>query len=154
MTENVANNVAQANSQDYVKKSHNTEENEPKTHKSLTEQWKKGELDRNKLYYYETPFMTTDSASGFWLSNTLDKEKDKIKILSEVPSYEEWKSLNEILDSSLQTNKALAHRLNLCKDLLKECQHYIVNTPVYPQGDDVKQAEIHKLVDKITEALK
>ena len=40
------------------------------------------------------------------------------------------------------------------KQLLKECREYVVNTPVYPQGDDNKQAEIHILVDKINEALK
>lgn len=40
------------------------------------------------------------------------------------------------------------------KELLKECHHYIVNTPVYPQGDDVKQAEIHRLLDKIERVLK
>lgn len=37
------------------------------------------------------------------------------------------------------------------KELLEECQHYIVNTPVYPQGDKEKQKEIHILLDKIDE---
>jgi hypothetical protein len=40
------------------------------------------------------------------------------------------------------------------KSLLKDCREYVVNTPVYPQGDDNKQAEIHRLVDKINEVLK
>ena len=39
------------------------------------------------------------------------------------------------------------------KELLKECHYYIVNTPVYPQGDNNKQREIHKLLDKIEEAI-
>ena len=53
MIKNVANNVAQGKVQDYVKKSHNITENEPKSEKntqdvqknclSLTEQWKNGE---------------------------------------------------------------------------------------------------------------
>ena len=59
MTKNVANNVAQGKVQDYVKKSHNVEENEPKSEKtvqdvqknclSLTEQWKRGELIGQKF---------------------------------------------------------------------------------------------------------
>lgn len=38
----------------------------------------------------------------------------------------ENQQLKELLDSSLETNKALAHRLNLCKDLLLECKYKII----------------------------
>ena len=41
---------------------------------------------------------------------------------------------------------------NNLKDLLRECQEYIVNTPVYPQGDEWKQKQIHRLIEKITSA--
>ena len=47
----------------------------------------------------------------------------------------------------LEKNKQL-------KQLLKECREYVVNTPVYPQCDNIKQAEIHRLVDKINEVIK
>ena len=145
---------------------------------NYTEKWKKGELNRNKLYYYETPFMTTDSASGFWLSNTLDKEKDKVKILSEVPSYEQWQSLNELLDSMQDTNKALAHKLNNIKvngnypdrisklksrikglmeknekleELLKECSLLLIKQQA---NDEVEHKESVELVLRIEEVLK
>ena len=39
------------------------------------------------------------------------------------------------------------------KELLKYCHYYIINTPVYPQGDDAKQVEIHKLSDQIINAI-
>lgn len=128
------------------------------TTNNLTELWKKGELDRNKLYYYETPFMTTDSASGFWLSNTLDKEKDKVKILSEVPSYEEWQSLNELLDSMQDTNKALAHRLNMLKELLKECKSSVLFEADVVKETSGKHSKDYKMLasilTKINEVLK
>lgn len=47
----------------------------------------------------------------------------------------------------------LKTKIKNIKECLKECHHYIVNTPVYSQGDDVKQAEIHKLLDKIEAVL-
>ena len=117
---------------------------------TLTEQYKTRTLP-NDFYYFDNgktqyivEYHNIKGVEGL----------DGIKVLERVPSYEKWKSLNELLDSSLETNKALAHRLNICKELLKECREYVVNTPVYPQGDDNKQAEIHILVDKINEALK
>lgn len=117
---------------------------------TLTEQYKTRTL-QNNFYYFDngkTQYIVEyHNIKGF-------EGLDGVKVLECVPSYEKWKSLNELLDSSLETNKALAHRLNICKELLKECREYVVNTPVYPQGDDNKQVEIHRLVDKINEALK
>lgn len=102
----------------------NQKREENNTFCNLTEQWKKGELDRNKLYYYETPFMTTDSASGFWLSNTLDKEKDKVEILSEVPSYEEWQQMKAFCEG-FNTLEVSEENQKL-KELLKECRYKII----------------------------
>lgn len=125
------------------------------TTNNLTEQWKKGKLEAG--WYYVLLFSNEEYITfidGNWVVDDRLVGPDIKQVLAPVPSYEEWQSLNELLDSSLQTNKALAHRLNVCKELLKECREYVVNTPVYPQGDDNKQAEIHILVDKIKEALK
>lgn len=119
----------------------------------LTSQWKKGELNRNKIYYYETPFNTADTASGYWLCNHCDTEKDKIEILGEVPSYDELQNMNEAVNQAIAANiklvddnKRLKHDVgNLgykiknqrkeierqiaqnaqLKDLLKECRPYI-----------------------------
>lgn len=107
-TENVANNVANENSQD------------------LTEQWKKGELNRNKIYYYETPFNTTDTASGFWLCNHLDTEKDKVQILEEVPSYEELQNMNEAVNQAMSANIKLVEQNAQLKERVSKLEkmHY------------------------------
>lgn len=126
-------------------KSQNTKNEQQKdlciTSEQLTEQWKKGELNRNKIYYYETPFNTTDTASGFWLCNHLDVEKDKVEILREVPSYEEYErilvendSLKQIRDeldctvTQLREDKIdLEEENKQLKELLKECKVSVLN---------------------------
>ncbi len=65
------------------------------------------------------------------------------EVLAPVPSYEEWQSLNELLDSMQDTNKALAHRLNICKKLLEEAKEKFVNLD-YAKG----------LIRRIDEVLK
>lgn len=128
----------------------------------LTEQWKKGELESG--YYYiknnneDIYFDEYDSSfykdfnenKGSW-ENHYDDEISEI--LAPVPSYEEWKSLNEILDSSLQTNKALVHRLNLCKELLKECKH-IMNIEKDFASCHFEKHKLGELLTKIDEVLK
>ena len=108
--------------------------------KTLTEKWKKGELNRNKIYYYETPFNTADTASGYWLCNHCDNEKDKIEILGEVPSYEEWKELIESeAKSHLQADSYYNKILDL-KALLKECS--IANTALIGIMDWLRKSTI------------
>lgn len=135
---NVANNVARRNSQD------------------LTEQWKKSKLETGEEYwviltdewYFLSPgvpvraFYSCDCEFEGYLDNDIKE------VLAPVPSYEEWQSLNELLDSMQDTNKALAHRLNMLKKLLKECKFYI--------GYDTYEFDekVNKLITKIDEALR
>lgn len=44
-------------------------------------------------------------------------------------------------------------KLNMAREALQKCQYYIVNTPVYPQGDEQKQKEIHDLLNYIEDVL-
>lgn len=90
----------------------NREENN--TFCNLTEQWKKGELDG--AYYIK------NGDGGYEVRIFQDKRKDYrfigspiSEFVCEVPSYEEWQSLNELLDSMQDTNKVLAHKLNNIK---------------------------------------
>lgn len=127
-TENVAKNVANEKVQDYVKKSHITTENEPKSEKtaqdvqkncsSLTEKWKKGELKgglyyiRNKAHsikFNQMAFYMVYGEVSYW-TNCKDEEVEEI--LAPVPSYEEWQSLNELVDCMNDTGKAFAHMLS------------------------------------------
>ena len=116
---------------------------------SLTEQYKTRTL-QNDFYYFDngkTQYIVEyHNIKGF-------EGLDGVKVLERVPSYEKWKSLNQLLDSSLETNKALAHRLNICKELLKEWIHYY---PIilYEYEDTLKTKDIVELFDKTREALK
>lgn len=107
--------------------------------KTLTDKWKKCELNRNKVYYYETPFNTVDTASGYWLCNHLDTEKDKVKILGEVPSYKQWnmvyKTEFELLEQVVKLKELLKnHKLlfelekDNTKDVLQRGKYaYLIN---------------------------
>lgn len=139
---NVANNVVQRNSQD------------------LTEQWKKGKLEVGEEYWViltderylrsivvpVRAFYSCECGFEGYLDNEIKE------VLAPVPNYEKWKSLNEILDSSLQTNKALAYRLNLCKDLLKECNHMILAYSI--NHDTFPKEKVKDIVTKIEGVLK
>lgn len=113
--------------------------------KDLTEQWKRGELEEGFYFVDDGAEATID----YYLCDYWERHFDSYvqQVLAPVPNYGEWKSLNEILDSSLQTNKVLAHRLNLCKELLKRCRDFINYEVPDHCIDDV-------LIDKIDEALK
>lgn len=110
---------------------------------NLTDKWKKGELDRNKIYYYETPFNTVDTASGYWLCNHLDTEKDKVEILGEVPSYEEYQ---KFLSDQLAKNEGVEINAELEAEntKLKENIHSMLFT------DDVVQDRYDKSKEENT----
>ena len=121
---------------------------------NLTEQWKKGELKAGcyylkvRLWSYEE--MWHDCYKTDVCSYNIFKKvnhNDIKEVLAPVPSFEEWQSLNELLDSMQDTNKALAHRLNICKELLKRCRDFINYEVPDHCIDDV-------LIDKIDEVLK
>jgi hypothetical protein len=175
---NVANNVAQRNSQDLERVADTSKTLDhivDATEKvSLTEQWKKGELPKG--YYYaeddgEELIIHIQGKNGSVMGDNFDlKATDWIKPITPVPSYGEWqpftdpyfkglttKHISELAKKSIRLTTQHCEdneRIEKLEELLKECQHYIVNTPVYPQGDDNKQFEIHRLVDKINEVLK
>lgn len=143
---NVAKNVAQRNSQDLERvadTSKTIDHIADVTKKvSLKELWSKRELDG--AYYIK-------NGNGEYEAQIFqDKRKDYrfigspiSEFVCEVPSYEQWQSLNELLDSMQDTNKALAHRLNICKKLLKEAKEKFVNLD-YAKG----------LIRRIDEVLK
>lgn len=72
------------------------------TSKTLTEQWKKGELKKNKYWvkYKNGKIDTWELSEGI----TIESKPEIIEVLAPVPSYEEWQEL---------------------KELLKECKRYI-----------------------------
>lgn len=61
-------------------------------------------------YSKDYDFIGERVISGFFTEVT-----EITEIICEVPSYEQWKSLNELLDSMRDTNKVLARKLNNIK---------------------------------------
>lgn len=103
---NVANNVAQANSQD------------------LTEQWKNGEL-KDGHYYVKTE---TGDSYVFYIDDDSYMYDDMEEVLAPVPSYEELQELSNKYDSLQERLFAQApiHLENQqLKELLKECGNKI-----------------------------
>lgn len=92
--------------------------------KTLTEQWKKGELPSGwywvegcrakEIYAYTSEYL-----------NHMYRPKNSDRIIEQVPSYEEWKALNGNMDSVMQTNQALCKKLAELKELLKEVKDYL-----------------------------
>lgn len=114
---------------------------------NYTEKWKKGELEAG--WYYVLLFSNEEYITfidGNWVVDDRLVGADIKQALAPVPSYEEWQSLNELLDSSLQTNKALAHRLNMLKKLLKECKNLI--------NECIRGDYKNELCERIDEVLK
>ena len=84
---------------DYMKKSHITTQNEPKSEKatqdvqknclSLTEQWKKGELKEGEYYVK----LESGKIDIYFMVYDDDDCDEIVEIIAEVPSYEEWQDL-------------------------------------------------------------
>lgn len=123
MTEDVANNVAQGNSQD------------------LTEQWKKGELEEGFYYIIKEK---GNEEFDYWFGEFWENSWnfDIKEVLAPVPSYEEWQELKEASDGlsklmfkSLmnrfvkadEKREKLAEENQQLKELLLECRGLLDN---------------------------
>jgi predicted nuclease with TOPRIM domain len=112
---------------------------------TLTEQWKKGELEQG--YYYTKynpkvgePFVEIE-LRNYLIDLAKVRDADTVEVLAPVPSYEEWQGLKEdcrVLKEALTNHKEIRNGLysecdNLekenqrLKELLKECRVYVEN---------------------------
>ena len=113
----------------------------------LTEQWKKGELERG--WYYIKTLLRGRYVVDFYYGNDVDRWLDRYdeeikEVLAPVPSYDEWVYLHkarndahEIVESLTKENKQLRkwceefNALDVAKEnqqlkkLLKECQEHL-----------------------------
>lgn len=82
--------------------------------KELTEQWRNGTLEENR-YYVKLPEEII--IANIYQLKQLDlvKDSDKIEVLAAVPSYDEYKRLEERLEIAI---KALEEIKEHTKDLL------------------------------------
>ena len=121
---------------------------------NLTEQWKKGELtgeywcEITESPYPERVYLPTCD------SNII------VKVLAEVPSYEEWKDIKDDLatcDKDLnnvcEQKEELYEENTKLKDLLKESQH-IMKIEKDFSSCHFEKAKLEELLTKIDEVLK
>lgn len=170
MIKNVANNVAQGNSQ------------------HLTEQWKNGELEEGFYYIYDGAEVTID----YYLCDYWERHFDSYvqQVLAEVPDYIEWKNYvngyceehnynlklqeeNAKLKETIKRTKAngnypsrisayksriatLCEENQKLKDLLKECREFVglAGYLSLDNADDNTTEQCNKLLTKINEVLK
>lgn len=122
------------------------------TTNNLTEQWKKGELEDGEYYIKSNKgdiYIDICANGSFMFTNYRSVEE----VLAPVPSFDKWQSFNELLDSMRDTNKALAYRLNICKELLKECRDEI-KFMYDTYGKSFPKPFDNSLLTKIDEVLK
>lgn len=143
---------------DYVKKSHITTQNEPKSEKatqdvqknclSLTEQWKKGELPEGGYYVK----LESGKIDLYFIVYDDDNCDEIVEIIAPVPSYEEWEQLQNWADFTNDYHE-LREKLEIAdyknaelKELLKECRKYF--------DGRMHDFFIKYILNKIDEALK
>lgn len=125
VAENVANEILQHLPQDFnkfIEENYDTSQQHRNGSQKgdLTSQWKKDELKLGEHYYYTTIFSPTVYIQNFTrdVIKLKDFKETVAEVLAPVPSYEQWKALNENMDSVMQTNQSVLQKL---KDHEKIC---------------------------------
>ena len=95
--------------------------------KTLTEQWKKGELESGFYYVYLKYLEMFDIAGSSTLSGILERgNENSIEVLAPVPSYEEWQEKQKSLKVLAETYCKEKEENQKLKELLNECKHMII----------------------------
>lgn len=127
----------------------------------LTEQFENDEITKGS-YYCKSKLDGHGCIAGFISNKGLfdcdyngTLNKGYWEVLAKVPDYEEWQALNQNLDSTMQTNKALCKKLVEVKELLRIILSKIKICYSMVYQKDIINAEINEaLLKKINEALK
>lgn len=127
-----------------------------KTPEELTAEWKLNKK-RNGYFYYQDVNKDIYVSQWYKLNPAIC-----VKVLAPVPSYDEYKAMQEQLNKEGTWYTEISYK-KLKKELesarwyqtvqnediaklhalLKECQDYIVNTPILEQGSEQKTKQIH-----------
>lgn len=87
---------------------------------NLTEKYKKRELKEGAYYvrnehnviFTAENYINYDCFNDTKVCDFYNVETNIVEVLAPVPSYEEWQSLNELVDCMSDTGKAFAHMLS------------------------------------------
>ena len=135
-TENVANNVANKNSQD------------------LTEQWKKGELPEGHYYIKTGSETNIDEYIQWYKDHGIPSEKSFAyfnvqQVLAPVPSYTELQSMNEAVNQAMAANIKLVEQNAQLKELLKKYRLNVVNNTMAIQEAGKGNTLLIKEIDEV-----
>lgn len=132
-----------------VKKSHNKQ--------TLTELWKKGELEQG-WYYVKNEFgsiFVSEYSKGYdHINERIEKDfftevSDITEVLAPVPSFNEWQQMKAFCEEFNALE--VAEENQRLKELLKECNLLLIKQQA---NDEVEHKESAELVLKIEEVLK
>ena len=117
---------------------------------TLTEQWKKGELEFGKEYYVHFEDGEIDTAQWCYYTNQnkYGFDVDEVKeVLAPVPSYEEWKSMGKFAMEAMK----VAEENQQLKELIKEC--YKMLAQYHVENSEPSLDENIELLTKIDNAI-
>ena len=144
----MTNNVANEKVQDNVKKSEKNTQDVQKNCLSLTERWKKGELEQG--YYYTKynpkvgkPFVEIE-LRNYLLDLAKVRDADTVEVIAPVPSYDHFVELTE----KDKENAKL-------KELLEQASYYLIgykNNDTLPERAFYEE-EVSEFLEKIDEVL-
>lgn len=116
---------------------------------TLTEQWKKGELEKGYYYVKEADgLFGIMSDYGLYRVN-LEHPDNTISLLAKIPSYEEYQQLHKFLEEFNALE--VAEENKKLKDLLGRCKYPVILAFNRATEDDAD--EYCKLWDEIDEAI-
>ena len=115
--------------------------------KTLTEKWKKGELEWHKSYYCQNRKGEVTKAICLGDSELHSEELGGTlnigywKVLAPVPSYEEWKAKENNEDFLQQRISVLESKNQQLKELLKEVRYALVIYKPYDRNQLCKKID-------------
>ena len=104
---------------------------------TLTEQWKKGELEEG--WYY---VKNVDGVIGMLHHSKISGWYNVHQVLAPVPSYEEWKSTGKFAMEAMN----VAEERQRLKELLKECRDILEDIS---EHTDYNEVGVENLLTKI-----
>lgn len=114
---------------------------------TLTEQWKKGKLERGRYYIkYRGNYMSDNWHGDCWEDSWSEYVEE---VIAPVPSYEEWKQLHKFLEEFNALDVAKENQQ--LKELLKECREFFEEEN--PKDFTVMSERMDELLIKIDNAI-
>lgn len=129
---------------------------------TLTEQWKKGELDEGFYYVKDGENTIAEYIDGYFYNNGQPMTSFSggvDEVLAPVPSYDEWVYLHKARNDAHEIVESLTQENQQLKGLLKECRNEIDKAKNILTEDTnidntvIAHATLRKILTKIDNAI-